>query len=285
MVRASFKLPSKNTMLLNGAVLVIVAASVVAAFKSTFFKPEVASCSERYSRALRMGLERGGQLLQTSDLQAIVGGTDWNLLDNTRIVSLKAGPSPHAIEFKTVVKPSAKEDDQKTGIGFVWTPQAVLNATGACIAYSVFVPDDFDFGSGGRLPGLIGTRKVDDPAKPEPVSTRIGWGEAGRLDVAAHTFEHPMGRTLASDRRSVSLERGKWTTLEHEVVLNTPGAADGILRIWANGKLIVERKDAVLRRTGEPLLSGVMSEVTARPKQGATPRSGAIWVSPYELRW
>ncbi len=286
MVRASSKLPSKNVILLNGAILLIVAASVITAFRSSLFKPDAAACSERYPRAVRLGLERGGQPLQSSDLQAIVGGTDWNLLENTRIVSLKAGPSAHAVEFKTVAsKQSSREDEGKAGVGFIWTPQAILNATGACLAYSVFVPDDFDFGAGGRLPGLIDARKVANPSKPEPVSTRIGWNDTGRLDLVVQSFEHAGGRPLGSDRHSASLVRGKWTAIEQEVVLNTPGAADGIVRVWTNGKLAFERKDVVMRKTGEPLLSGVMSEVSARPKQGMALKPGAIWVSPYELKW
>lgn len=286
MVPRSGKLPGKKALLLNGGILLIVAASVIWALKSTFIKPEVATCSERYPRALRMGLDRIGQPMQSSDLQAMMGGTDWNLLGNARVVGLKAGPSQFALEFKTVVahQPGI-EEDRKAGIGFIWTPQAVLNAAGACLAYAVFVPEDFDFGAGGRLPGLVSSRKVEDRSKPEPMSTRITWNETGRLDLAVQTFEHTGGRTIGSDRHSAGLVRGKWTSIEQEIVLNKPGSADGTVRVWANGLLAFERTDVVLRKTGEPLISSVFSEVVARPKLGTTAKPAAIWISPYELKW
>ena len=280
------KLPGKKALLLNGGVLVIVSASVIWALKSSFLSPDVAACSERYPRAVRIGLDRNGQAMQSSDLQAMVGGTDWNLLANTRVVGLKAGPAPFALEFKTVVaQQPGNDEDRKAGVGFVWTPQAVLNATGACLAYSVFVPEDFDFGAGGRLPGLVSSRKVEDRNKPEPMSTRMTWNETGRLDLTVHTFEHAGGRAIGSDRHSATLVRGKWTSIEQEVVMNKPGLADGTVRVWANGKLAFERTDAVLRKTDEPLISSVLTEVVARPKVGAPAKPAAIWITPYELKW
>ena len=220
MAPRSAKLPNRKTLLLNGGVLLVVSASVIWALKSSFIKTDIAACSERYPRAVRIGLDRNGQAMQSSDLQAMMGGSDWNLLANTRVVGLKAGPAPFAMEFKTVVAhQSTNEDDRKPGIGFVWTPQAVLNATGACLAYSVFVPEDFDFGAGGRLPGLVSSRKVEDPKKPEPVSTRITWNETGRLDLSVHTFEHAGGRAIGSVGHAANLVRGRWTSIEQEVVI------------------------------------------------------------------
>ena len=100
-----------------------------------------------------------------------------------------------------------------------------------------------------------------------------------------HTFEHAGGRAIGSAGHAANLVRGKWTSIEQEVVMNNPGLTDGVVRVWANGKLAFERTDAVLRKTDEPLISSVLTEVLARPKTGTTTKPAAIWITPYELKW
>lgn len=278
------KLPSKQVMLLNGAVVLIALGSGVTALRSSFIKEDTPPCNARYQNALRMSLERDGKSMQASDLQAVLSGTDWGLLDNTRVVSLKAGPSERALEFATVVQ-NPLGADQRPGIGFLWAPQALQRVPGACLAYSIFVPDTFEFGGGGRLPGLTGGSPAGSPDKPEAVSTRVVWDDQGRLDLSLLTFETPAGRAVGNAREDV-LARGKWTALEQEVILNTAGKADGVVRVWLDGKLAIERTKLALRRNDGTLLSGVQSEVVARPKSKDAPSKPAkIWLSAYELRW
>ena len=68
------KLPGKKALLLNGGVLVIVSASVIWALKSSFLSPDVAACSERYPRAVRIGLDRNGQAVDAAVVKQL---KDW----------------------------------------------------------------------------------------------------------------------------------------------------------------------------------------------------------------
>ncbi len=51
---------------------------------------------------------------------------------------------------------------------------------------------------------------------------------------------------------------GRWTCFEMEVLLNTPGKADGLYRIWADSALIVERTSVDLRGSTDELINEAM---------------------------
>ncbi|HEX2958329.1 MAG TPA: hypothetical protein VHO70_15955 [Chitinispirillaceae bacterium] len=51
---------------------------------------------------------------------------------------------------------------------------------------------------------------------------------------------------------------GRWICFEMEVLLNKPGAADGIYRIWADDSLIIERKNVDLRGSDSTPVNEVM---------------------------
>ncbi len=281
---SKLKLPSNLSIVFNGAALLIIGAAAVAAIRTTVIGERASPCSERYPNALRMSLERGGRPMQVGELQAVVNQTDWSLLENTRIVGLKAGPARQAMEFKTAFPRAENADPElKPGVGFHWTPRAIPKTSAACLAYSVFLPEDFEFGLGGRLPGLMGM--ADGAESKEPLfSTRYTWGESGTLGFHPQLPDIPDGRSLESERMTTRLERGGWVALEQEVVLNAPGEANGIMRIWANNELVFERTDVVIRKNEAVVISGVLSEVTARPARTGG-KLGKVWVTPFELRW
>ncbi len=283
---------SNRAILLNGAALLIIALSGGAVLRSALFHDDAPPCLDRFANGTALGLERNGQPLGIADLQARVSGTDWGLLDGARVVKLKSGPSPHALEMNLgAVKPRPEGSDLKPGIGFTWTPRGFERATAACLAYSVFLPEDFDFGKGGILPGLVGTAK-DDAAevKETTFSTRYAWRADGSGDIHTHLPGWSVGRPLGNDRRGFQFAKGSWMSLEQEVVLNDVGAKNGLIRIWVDGALRFEKSGLVFREKGvadrdavAPALAGVLAEV-AMPNDtpGAKQK---LWMSRFELRW
>ena len=132
------------------------------------------------------------------------------------------------------------------------------------------MPSDFDFGKGGRLPGLLANAQSQTATAASP-SIRSGWREAGVLEVRAQMPGWSDARALASDRSEYTLPRGQWVALEQEVVLNTPGQKDGAVRVWADGALRFEKSGLVLRDSADARITGAAAEALA---YGAAPSAG-----------
>ena len=118
------------------------------------------------------------------------------------------------------------------GIDFRWNVAGAKAAKAACLSYSVWLPDKFDFGTGGNLPGIAG----GEPDTPSAFGTRLQWRVGGEAELAVA----PSGASFQGIRPNFALLPGRWTQVEQEVVLNTPGAKDGLARLWIDGKLRAE---------------------------------------------
>jgi hypothetical protein len=280
------QMPSRLGILFNGAALLILGVSVAAAVRYTFVSDDIVACSMRYEHGTQLSLARpGGELLTPADLQARSAGTDWGLIENARVIEARSGSAKQAIEVRfTPAKASATPADGKRGMGFSWMPRSAGKPDAACLTYSVFLSKDFDFAKGGRLPGFVaGARDQDVTAGA--VSSRIAWRESGGLELRAQIADWLESRRVTGDRIYM-LPRGQWVALEQEIVLNTPGAKDGILRVWADGALVLEKKDLAIREKAQTQITGVLAEATLSPLAGAPlPKDQKILLSPPELRW
>jgi hypothetical protein len=251
----------------------------------------VPACSERYERGIRLALERGGEIVTAVDLQARFGGTDWGLIEHARVVRLKQGPAGQAIEVTLKgLSPEAEQSGKPQGIGFWWQPQSLGRVTAACLAYSIFLPDDFDFAKGGRLPGLMGnaTATADTQDRRGPsFSTRIAWRQGGQGDIQGHMAGWPDQRMLGNDLAPFTIPRGRWAAIEQEVVLNTLPRRDGLVRIWVDGELAYEKAGLAIRENMLGAINGVLAEVAlAGPApDGKAQKSQSLWLTPFELRW
>lgn len=282
------QMPTKLAILFNGAALLIVAASGVAAFRSIFIPEEIASCGSRYQRGTQLSLERSpGDMLMPADLQARFGGRDWGLLENASIVSRKDSPTGHAIEVRLArATAESTQTVEHSGIGFTWQPKLVSGISAACLTYSVFMPEDFDFGKGGRLPGLLGTSD-ERPAGEVAFSIRHVWRDNGGLEIYGHLPQWAEGKWLPNNRGGYFFPRGRWVSLEQEVVLNTPGQPDGMLRVWADGALKFEKTGLLFRENADVRISGALVEAARndRTTAASTGKQRTLWLSPVELRW
>jgi hypothetical protein len=234
-----------------------------------------------------------GEMLTAADLQAKLGGRDWGLLDNTRFVKVEGGPAPAALEVdlrKSAARAAGRET--RSGMGFKWLPSQLKHASAACLAYSVWLPRDFEFASGGSLPGLYGGGEdAEEPSargrRTTVFSTRHRWREDAKAEVEAITIEAPDGQPIPIDPTWFKLTPGRWVRFEQEVVLNTPGRRDGVLRVWIDGDLRLERRLAYIDKAGHGF-RGISGDVHyGRADQVATiaGKDASIRLSPFEIRW
>lgn len=280
------QMPSRLGILFNGAALLIAGASVAAAVRYTFMADDIPACSTRYEHGTQFSLARpGGELLTPADLQARSAGTDWGLIENTRVIEARGSSAKQAIEVRFMpAKAAATPADGKMGMGFSWMPKGASKPAAACLTYSVFLSKDFDFAKGGRLPGFLASA-ADQDAAAGTVSSRIAWRESGGLELRAQIADWLEPRRIVGDKVYI-LPRGQWVSLEQEIVLNTPGVKNGVLRLWADGALILEKTGLVIHERGPAQVSGVLAETTLSVLAGTTlPKDQKILLSPPELRW
>ncbi|HXF54927.1 MAG TPA: hypothetical protein VNK52_12455 [Hyphomicrobiaceae bacterium] len=278
--------------LFNGAVALFVAATAGLAVQHMLATYSEPPCAERYTNAMLFSWQRpGGEALSAADLQARLGGSDWGLLDNVRFVRDGNGPAPVVLEV-SLSKPAAPAAGRESrgGMGFRWLPSPLERASAACLTYGVWLPSDLNFAAGGSLPGLFGG---DGSGAPPPggakgFATRLTWGEEARADVHVATVDAPEGQLIGIDRTWFQLPTGRWVNIEQEIVLNHPGAHDGILRIWIDGHLKLERKNLAFRGKADHGFKGVIADVhygKAGQVVAVAGKDTAVRLSPFELRW
>ena len=119
------------------------------------------------------------------------------------------------------------------------------------------------------------------------ISARYVWRETGAGDIYTQMPGLPEGRSIGNDRRtSILFTRGRWVSLEQEVVLNAPGRRDGLMRVWVDGDLRMEKAGLVFHGEKPVKLTGVLAEVVPIGRDvnpGA--KAQKLWISPFELRW
>jgi hypothetical protein len=276
--------PKRLNLLINigGA---LVAALVVGYVLYASFVTEVEqACSGRYPAATRFSLQTSaGKPLTAIELQARVGLRDLGVVDNARVAAVEGGPSSEALEVKLrkLAGSADRDASARSGIEFFWSPPGMAGAGAACLTYSIWLPEKFDFGGGGALPGVFGgevtargQRTVDNR-----LSVRPAWNADGKPSIGASVEG---GERHPGVDAKYSLPLGRWTKVEQEVVLNTPGAADGIGRLWIDGSLFSTNTHLPLRKDAKAMLSGVL---IAAGYRGLPAEPGTILLSPIEIAW
>lgn len=283
----NFTIPSKY--LFNGAAVVV--GVTVAAFmvRGLVVSEAAPPCSERYDGGVQFSLQRTtGEPLQAGDLQARVNGSDWGLIENVRIVKTRDADVPVALEVRLPKGAAGARGDgpARSGMGFTWVPAKLKAARTACLGYSVFLPDTFDFVNGGVLPGLVGIGGAAGGAGEKGFALRFGWRGDGGAEVLAQTADFQDGTSYPIDPDRLKLARGRWLKIDQEVLLNTPGERDGILRVWVDGDLRLDRWGMRFREKAATGFTGVGADVHYKPVFAGQPgvkADTAIRVSPLRL--
>jgi polysaccharide lyase-like protein len=281
--------PMQNPRLIN--ILINVAGVVVGLFVIGYIvyaalqKQVEQTCSAHYPAPTRFSLEtQDGKPLSPIQLQARAGRQEVGVLDNASVVAVDGAPEPRALEVKLRDAQSGEEQGLRTatGIAFRWSPPGIAGATSACLTYSLWLPDRFAFAGGGVLPGPIGSKgPAVAPQAPaaDTLSMRPEWLGEGNLALAAVVEGGDLRRI---SRGNFALPTGRWSKVEQEIVLNTPGQPNGLARLWIDGNLIIENKQIPWRKDAATTLTGVLASAGYK---AAAPQPGVLRLSPLEVSW
>ena len=133
------------------------------------------------------------------------------------------------------------------------------SATCAELYYRVRFPVGFDFVRGGKLPGLYGGAGNSGgriPTGKDGFSTRYMWLSDGRGQVYAYLPTSVTYGTSIGKGQFVFIP-GQWHELKQQVILNSPGTSDGIIRVWFDKRLVVDQTDLRFRDIRELGITGV----------------------------
>ncbi|WEF29643.1 hypothetical protein PYR66_08000 [Klebsiella aerogenes] len=149
------------------------------------------------------------------------------------------------------------------GMNFKWTPFYNKKRDCVIVQYAVRFPKSFDFVKGGKLPGLYGGNGNTGGKIPngyDGFSVRLLWEENGMGRVYAY-----LPQTDKKKKWGVGLSgppwfytRGKWQSITLKIKLNTVNIHDGIVKLWVDNRLVLDRRDIFFRRTRDLKIDGVL---------------------------
>lgn len=127
------------------------------------------------------------------------------------------------------------------------------------LSYDVKFSENFEFVKGGKLPGLCGYSVSKDagqgcntgggfPDGYDGWSARSMWREDGALENYVY---HAGQKNYYGDSEhwNVKAVPGKWHSIQHRVVLNTVGQANGKLEAWFDGVKVLSKENFEFRKT------------------------------------
>jgi hypothetical protein len=143
------------------------------------------------------------------------------------------------------------------GAGFLYLASTPLFS--GCLTYEVAFDKGFDFVKGGKLPGLSGGNAPSGGADTSlGFSTRYMWRTGGSGEVYAYLPGKSRKYGESIGRGAWTFVPGQWQRLEQEVVVNHIGQNDGVLRVWVDGRLLINRTDMLYRVNSNVLVTGLM---------------------------
>jgi Polysaccharide lyase 14 len=278
-------MPTTKVLMLNVAASLVAIGAIVGVVRTWLAPAELRPCSERHGTSMAFPLERDGAVLTASDIQARTGGKDAGVLENLNVVRLKKGPAPVAMSVE-LPKGSAAPTLSvvpRGGISFAWQPRSLKAKSTVCLSYHVLLPSDFDFNLGGSLPGLVG----ETDQSTDRFLVRPSWHQGGTVSVTNSVILDGKKFKQVADAEGVTLPRGKWVQIDQEVVLNAPEQENGILRLWIDGALAIDKADIAYRVKPDIAVSGVAADFfyNAEDVAGRAPTDAKVMLTPFEVRW
>lgn len=253
---------NSNALLFNvvgGAIL----ATVVGYMGYSHFRSKDATpCSVRYaSGGQQFGLERDAGVPMTPvEFQGRAGWRQWGVLSNLKVA--KSTDVPSKVRLDVVLQSTGNDDKpDENGAGFTWLQPDLATAQSACLSYLVRLPDGFDFSETGHLPGLFGANDaaaLDELNSENAFALRLGWSREGQANVLA---DLPGGSRPTLNARSKNRwPLNRWVRVDQEVVLNHPAKANGVVRVWLNGELLIQYDHMRLRTKPDLALMGLVGD-------------------------
>jgi hypothetical protein len=255
-----------------------------------YFNETPVGCMDGYVTAVRFALQSSDGLpLSMIELQAQAGREEQGLMHNVRIVNVERAPMPRVLEVR-LDRADSTDPESAVGVHFPWRPNGSHRARSGCMRYSVYLPDDFDAPLPSMLPGMFGGPTPDrsELTSEDGFALRTRWTKDGDVQIMAQSKAvSDMGRLIMSRPGAVRLERGRWVTLEQELVLNAPGVNDGAVNVWLNGIKVIERTGLKLREDESVGIDGVAATVgmIGKPSEIPTSDKARVRITPIDFGW
>lgn len=154
-----------------------------------------------------------------------------------------------------VLRQTLKANGYGSGDGIVTFPPLTQTVDEASIQYDIRFDSNFDWGWGGKLPGLGGAVPGTDPGIASGCangnsyawSGRAMWitpGSYGSVNGSNELIGYMYNYNKKADcgdnvYTGKAFTPGAWHTIKQYYKLNTPGSANGIHRMWLDGTQIV----------------------------------------------
>ena len=129
------------------------------------------------------------------------------------------------------------------------------------VSYDIKFSDNFDFVQGGKLPGLCGYNVTQAPKDGCNTGGGFptgydGWSARGmwRTDGVLENYVYHADQFYQygdDEIWDVKAQPGKWHTIQHRVVLNTVGEANGIVEAWFDGVKVLSSNTMLYRKTAD----------------------------------
>ncbi|MDZ4843656.1 MAG: hypothetical protein SH859_16135 [Hyphomicrobium aestuarii] len=265
----------------GGVVIVLIGVYVVSEVVSTRDNPACMSSYPAYTQFSYLNSKNAP--LVPAELQARIGFGERGVMENGSI-SKSDGPEGWAFDVK-VGSPA----QNGPAVSFNWTPSNMGAAKSACLSYSFNLPREFSFSQGGYLPGLFGDLSKTASSTQAGFGARPMWVGNGAFQMDVNTSQPAIadgGRRIAA--KEFSLPRGRWVRIDQEIVLNTPNVQDGQLKVWVDGRLMINEKKLAWRSHSGIRISGVAADVgyaTINTNNLPARQPGLIRFSPLQMAW
>lgn len=284
---------ARKSIVFNAAAVLITAAALGGVVRSWFNSTSAIPCDQRYRSVMTLSVQENGAPLTAADLQSRFGGSDVGLHENVEIAQASGAPAPLALKVNLPKGSGAPEggDFAVGGMRFPWEPRAVRAQGAVCLSYGLMLSADFDMSQNGVLPGIIGRSETGE----ESFAVHVAWfntkdyGIAHKIVASAETApaQEQAAPPFEYEARTFDIPKGRWTRISQELVLNKPDASDGIMRVWVDGRLAIERTDMRFRTGTAVSIKGISASahVLNQGLNGPAPSDSSVWFTPYELRW
>ena len=276
--------PDTRTIVCSAAACLVAIGVLVGYGRSLFAPASGQPCDGRFAHSALFRFEQNGTLLTGADILSRAGADSVGVLENIEVMRPRDSSIATAMQIELRSKPAAKST-RKPGVRFPWQPRAIQNQTTACLSYKVFFYGDLEFQDGGVLPGLLGL----DPSGEthDRFAANLAWRHDGQPGVNLVVSVDGEQQAQYFDARTRAFARAGWIKIDQEVVLNEPGRDNGILRVWVDGELALEKTNVSYRTRAGVSLAGAATSVGYGSADIMTwaPSDTRIWISPVEISW
>lgn len=149
--------------------------------------------------------------------------------------------------------PAEMATGQKTGFIF---DKGMPASEAAIMEYKLKFSKDFQWKLGGKLPGLGGggipvgcTTNLDKIQNG--FSTRLMWRANGNLVVYTYFPNRDITKCGVDYQIFSNMKTEQWYTVRQELKLNTPGEYNGVMKMYVDNVLVLDKKDILFRLSGK----------------------------------